>query len=193
MEVPMVVVGDGAVGKSSLTLQYIQNIFVDFYDPTIEDFYRKQVEIDGEVALLNVLDTAGQEAFAGMRDLWVRSGKCFLLVYSITSRRSFDYVAQFYTDLLRIKDAGVGDVPVMLLGNKSDLGGEREVTVEEAQRKAEELRCPFLEASAKLRLNVNEGFEMLVREYRNWLESKRETQNKARVKVLFARSSCSIL
>jgi small GTP-binding protein len=49
------------VGKSALTIQLIQNHFVDEYDPTIEDSYRKQVVIDGETCLLDILDTAGQE------------------------------------------------------------------------------------------------------------------------------------
>ena len=51
----------GGVGKSALTIQLIQNHFVDEYDPTIEDSYRKQVVIDGETCLLDILDTAGQE------------------------------------------------------------------------------------------------------------------------------------
>jgi small GTP-binding protein len=59
----LVVVGGGGVGKSALTIQFIQGHFVDDYDPTIEDSYRKQCVIDDEVALLDVLDTAGQEEY----------------------------------------------------------------------------------------------------------------------------------
>ena len=59
-EYKLVVVGGGGVGKSALTIQFIQNHFVDEYDPTIEDSYRKQCMIDEEVAILDVLDTAGQ-------------------------------------------------------------------------------------------------------------------------------------
>lgn len=62
-EYKLVVVGGGGVGKSALTIQFIQNQFPEEYDPTIEDSYRKQCLIDEEVALLDVLDTAGQEEY----------------------------------------------------------------------------------------------------------------------------------
>ena len=62
-EYKLVVVGGGGVGKSALTIQLIQNHFVDEYDPTIEDCYRKQVTIDEETCLLDILDTAGQEDY----------------------------------------------------------------------------------------------------------------------------------
>jgi GTPase KRas protein len=60
-EYKLVIVGGGGVGKSALTIQLIQGHFVDEYDPTIEDSYRKQVNIDNETCLLDILDTAGQE------------------------------------------------------------------------------------------------------------------------------------
>ncbi|KAL5032386.1 hypothetical protein BDV3_000963 [Batrachochytrium dendrobatidis] len=66
-EFKLVVVGGGGVGKSALTIQFIQEHFVDEYDPTIEDSYRKQTVVDGEVAMLDVLDTAGQEEYSAMR------------------------------------------------------------------------------------------------------------------------------
>lgn len=74
-EYKLVVVGAGGVGKSALTIQLIQNHFVDEYDPTIEDSYRKQVVIDGETCLLDILDTAGQEEYSAMRDQYMRTGK----------------------------------------------------------------------------------------------------------------------
>ena len=88
-EYKLVVVGGGGVGKSALTIRLIQpDHFVDEYDPTIEDSYRKQVTIDEETCLLDILDTAGQEEYSVMRDGWFRNGDCFLLVFSATSRRS---------------------------------------------------------------------------------------------------------
>lgn len=64
-EYKLVIVGGGGVGKSALTIQLIQNHFIDEYDPTIEDSYRKQVTIDEETCLLDILDTAGQEEYSG--------------------------------------------------------------------------------------------------------------------------------
>eukprot|EP00490_Sorites_sp_Unknown_P002761 CAMPEP_0114656540 /NCGR_PEP_ID=MMETSP0191-20121206/12498_1 /TAXON_ID=126664 /ORGANISM="Sorites sp." /LENGTH=98 /DNA_ID=CAMNT_0001873961 /DNA_START=92 /DNA_END=384 /DNA_ORIENTATION=+ len=82
----IVVLGGGGVGKSALTIRLVTDNFLDEYDPTIEDSYRKQVMIDDKPALLDILDTAGQEEFSSMQDQWMREGKGFLLVYSITSR-----------------------------------------------------------------------------------------------------------
>ena len=67
----LLLIGDSGVGKSSLTIQYVQNFFVTGYDPTIEDMYKRQQEIDGETSMLSVLDTAGQEEFFAMRDSWM--------------------------------------------------------------------------------------------------------------------------
>eukprot|EP00128_Syssomonas_multiformis_P000376 Colp12_sorted_trinity150504_noHs@14554 len=89
---PVVVTGPGAVGKSSITIQFTQHTFLDNYDPTIEDSYSKQVVIDDERAFLDILDTAGQEEFSGLADQSLRSGEGFLLVYSVTSRQTFQEV-----------------------------------------------------------------------------------------------------
>lgn len=106
-EYKLVVLGSGGVGKSALTVQFVQNIFVgessaassllvgslggcaDKYDPTIEDSYRKQTEIDGQQCLLEILDTAGTEQFTAMRDLYMKNGQGFILVYSITGSVTF--------------------------------------------------------------------------------------------------------
>jgi len=73
-------------------------------DPTIENSYRKQVEIDGETCMLDILDTAGQEEYSAMRDQYIRTGQGFLIVYSVASRSSFDAVANFRDQILRVKD-----------------------------------------------------------------------------------------
>ena len=101
----IVVLGGGGVGKSALTIRLVTDNFLEEYDPTIEDSYRKQVSIDNTVALLDILDTAGQEEFASMQDQWIREGKGFLLVYTITSQQSFDEMKTFYKNILRTKDA----------------------------------------------------------------------------------------
>ena len=82
----LVVVGGGGVGKSALTIQFIQSYFVTDYDPTIEDSYTKQCVIDDRAARLDILDTAGQEEFGAMREQYMRTGEGFLLVFSVTDR-----------------------------------------------------------------------------------------------------------
>ena len=128
------------VGKSALTIQLIQSHFVDEYDPTIEgpscpnpaltyvDSYRKQCVIDDEVALLDVLDTAGQEEYSAMREQYMRTGEGFLLVYSITSRSSFEEISTFQQQILRVKDRD--SYPIVVVANKSDLEHERQVSTQ---------------------------------------------------------------
>lgn len=160
-EYKLVVVGGGGVGKSALTIQFIQSHFVDEYDPTIEDSYRKQCTIDGEQVLLDVLDTAGQEEYSAMREQYMRTGEGFLLVYSINSRNSLEELQSFFEQIQRVKDTD--DVPVLVVGNKCDLEIERQVSYEEGLSLAQRFKAPFLETSAKQRINVEEAFYGLVR------------------------------
>ncbi|KAJ1660869.1 RAS1 protein [Dispira parvispora] len=165
-EYKLVVVGGGGVGKSALTIQFIQSHFVDEYDPTIEDSYRKQCVIDEEVAMLDVLDTAGQEEYSAMREQYMRTGEGFLLVYSITSRNSFEEITTFQQQILRVKDKDY--FPIIVIGNKCDLDLERQVPTEEGAALAKSFQCEFMETSAKVRINVDEAFYSLVREIRRF-------------------------
>ncbi|GJE96231.1 Ras GTPase [Phanerochaete sordida] len=165
-EYKLVVVGGGGVGKSCLTIQFIQSHFVEEYDPTIEDSYRKQCVIDDEVALLDVLDTAGQEEYGAMREQYMRTGEGFLLVYSITSRNSFEEISTFYQQILRVKD--MDQFPVIIVANKCDLEYERQVGMNEGRDLAKHFGCKFIETSAKQRINVDEAFTNLVREIRKY-------------------------
>ncbi|CAO3612158.1 unnamed protein product [Cunninghamella echinulata] len=169
----IVIVGGGGVGKSAITIQFIQSHFVDEYDPTIEDSYRKQCIIDQETALLDVLDTAGQEEYSAMREQYMRNGEGFILVYSITSRLSFEEISTFYQQIRRVKDKD--QFPMILVGNKCDLESERQVSSQEGFDLAKEFGCPFLETSAKQRTNVDDSFYEVVREIRRM--NKREQEN----------------
>ena len=97
---------------------------------TSADSYRKQCVIDDEVALLDVLDTAGQEEYSAMREQYMRTGEGFLLVYSITDRQSFEEIMTFQQQILRVKDKDY--FPMIVVGNKCDLDGERQVSTQGA-------------------------------------------------------------
>eukprot|EP00456_Euglypha_rotunda_P017117 TRINITY_DN1580_c0_g1_i15.p1 TRINITY_DN1580_c0_g1~~TRINITY_DN1580_c0_g1_i15.p1 ORF type:complete len:179 (-),score=36.95 TRINITY_DN1580_c0_g1_i15:10-546(-) len=155
IEIKLVVLGGGGVGKSALVSRFVTDNFLEEYDPTIEDNYRKQVMVDDESAMLDILDTAGQEEFSAMRDQWMRDGHGFLLVYNITSRKTFEDITIFYNHLLRTKD--VEKVPVVLVGNKADLKTERVIQYNEGADLAKKWNCPFLETSAKIKLNSEIG------------------------------------
>ena len=103
-----------------------------------------------------------------MRDQYMRTGQGFLCVYAITSRTSFDEITSFREQILRVKDED--SVPMVLVGNKSDLDSERQVATTEGADLAKSFDCPFLETSAKTRVNVEESFFELVREIRKSLK-----------------------
>ncbi|OXB84423.1 UNVERIFIED_CONTAM: hypothetical protein H355_010850 [Colinus virginianus] len=145
------------------TVQFVQGIFVEKYDPTIEDSYRKQVEVDCQQCMLEILDTAGTEQFTAMRDLYMKNGQGFALVYSITAQSTFNDLQDLREQILRVKDTE--DVPMILVGNKCDLEEERVVGKEQGQNLARQwCNCAFLESSAKSKINVNEIFYDLVRQ-----------------------------
>jgi len=150
----IVVLGSGGVGKSALTVQFVQNIFVEKYDPTIEDSYRKQVEVDGTQCMLEILDTAGTEQFTAMRDLYMKNGQGFALVYSITSQSTLQDLQEIREQILRVKDTD--DVPLVLVGNKCDLESERAVGREQGASLARSWgNTAFMETSAKSKINVS--------------------------------------
>ena len=167
----LVVLGAGGVGKSCLTVQFVQGIYLDTYDPTIEDSYRKTIEIDGKIFDLEILDTAGVAQFTAMRELYIKSGMGFLLVYSVTDKQSLDELMDLREQVLRIKDSS--KVPMVLVGNKADLTDERVISVEDGITVSTKWgRVPFYETSALLRSNVDEVFVDLVRQIiRNEMEN----------------------
>lgn len=181
-EYKIVVLGSGGVGKSALTVQFVQGIFVEKYDPTIEDSYRKQVEVDGQQCMLEILDTAGTEQFTAMRDLYMKNGQGFVLVYSITAQSTFNDLQDLREQILRVKDTD--DVPMVLVGNKCDLEDERVVGKELGKCLAGQFNCAFMETSAKAKINVNDIFYDLVRQINKKSPEKKLKQKKKSICVL---------
>jgi GTPase SAR1 family protein len=151
--VKIVVLGSGGVGKNEITVQFVQGtdcssilskfihsmsgIFVEKYDATIEDSYRKLVEVDGEQYMLEILDTAGTDQFIAMyvalalyflciyfkftfelnairRDMYVKNGHGFALVYSIIAQSTFNDIPDYHQLVVRVKDTE--KVPMVLVG-----------------------------------------------------------------------------
>jgi len=185
MQFKIVVLGDGGVGKTALTIQLCLNHFIETYDPTIEDSYRKPCMIDGEGCLLEILDTAGQEEYVALRDQWIREGEGFILVYSITARATFERLGKFRQQINRVKEGT--RVPIVLVGNKDDCSGEREVSREEGHQLGREMGCPFLETSAKTRHNLETAYYSVVRLIRE------ARGDKGKVTVTRRRPRCVIL
>ncbi|CAI9736514.1 ras-related protein Rap-2c-like [Octopus vulgaris] len=134
-EYKVVVLGSGGVGKSALTVRFVSGNFMEKYDPTIEDFYRKEIEVETAPCVLEILDTAGTEQFASMRDLYIKNGQGFVIVYSITSLQTFQDIKTMREQIMRVK--GVDRIPMLLVGNKVDLA--------QTQREKEENVAVFCE------------------------------------------------
>ncbi|KAJ9048359.1 Ras GTPase [Entomophthora muscae] len=160
----IVLFGLGGVGKSAITIQLMRKEFVEEYDPTIEDSYRKELMVDGEEAELNILDTAGQEEYSSMRDQYIRNGHGFMVVYSIDNRESFREANALLKKISQVKDKPY--IPLVLVGNKCDLSSRRQVSTKEGQDLARCWNSAFIETSAKLGIHVVDGFEELVRSVR---------------------------
>eukprot|EP01112_Ceratiomyxa_fruticulosa_P008760 TRINITY_DN226_c0_g1_i1.p1 TRINITY_DN226_c0_g1~~TRINITY_DN226_c0_g1_i1.p1 ORF type:complete len:198 (+),score=44.34 TRINITY_DN226_c0_g1_i1:327-920(+) len=176
-EYKIVVVGAGGVGKSALTVRFIQGNFVEKYDPTIEDSYRKQVEVDGSACLLDILDTAGQDEYSALREQYMKTGQGFVLVYSITSPTSLEAARKLRDQILKIKavkETAVPEIPspipIIVVGNKIDLEEERAVSTEEGKEFATKFGCEFIESSAKSNTNVPDIFFNLVQQINKWKE-----------------------
>ena len=157
----IIIVGSGGVGKSALTLQFMYGDFSEDYDPTSADSYRKLITVDSTELNLDILDTAGQEDYAAMRDNYYRTGEGFMCVYSIVMQDSFDKLENFFEQILRVTDKE--KIPFLLVGNKADLDSERQVDPIRGQELAAKYDCGFMETSAKTNTNVTEAFHSLVR------------------------------
>lgn len=141
--------------------QVVEEEEIDFSVPQAVRRDGWEYEDDGQTCLLDILDTAGQEEYSAMRDSWTRMSDCFLLVFSLVSRSSYEQARTLHDFVMRVKDTD--RVPMLLVGNKSDLEDRREVSSEEARAFAVSLGCPYVETSAKTRHNVEEAFFDLIR------------------------------
>ncbi len=186
----LVIVGCSGVGKSAITVQFIKNYFEPIYDPTIEDSYKKQVIVDGEVCHLDILDTAGQEEYSVMKEHYMRTGEGFLIVFAINDAKSFDDWITYREQIKRVKDCD--NVPMVLVGNKSDLN-EWIVDIKAAREIAKLYGLPFVEASALTRMGVDDAFYMLVREIRKFRKENKEKKVDKRKWIVARRKRCTFL
>lgn len=166
----VVIFGSGGVGKSALTIRFILGNFIEKYDPTIEDNYRKLVNIgDGDFYMLDILDTAGTYQFQPMRDLYMRNKDGYVIVYSIGELCTFEYMKTICESILRCNYHRAvinGEIlPIVIIGNKSDLqNDDRMVKFEDGFDYTQSLEnCLFFETSAKLGINIEQPFVELVK------------------------------
>jgi len=157
IDIRIITIGDSHVGKSCLLLKYIDNKFSNLYVSTIGfDLKHKQITLkDGNKAKLTLYDTAGQERFRSLARNYIRKANGILLIYDISDKSTFININKWMEN---IEDEIDTKLPIILVGNKSDLNDKRKVTTEEGENKAKEYGFPFFETSCKTGDNVNNVF-----------------------------------
>ncbi|KAM8788360.1 ras-related protein Rab-17 [Rhynchonycteris naso] len=166
----LVLLGSGSVGKSSLALRYVRNDFKSILPTVGCAFFTKELELGAASLKFEIWDTAGQEKYHSVCHLYFRGAHAALLVYDITSKDSFLRAQQWLKELE--KEFPPGEVVVMLVGNKTDLSEEREVTFEEGKAFAENQNLQFMETSARLNQQVTEVFNAVAQELLQRAERK---------------------
>ncbi|XP_072349891.1 GTP-binding protein Rheb-like isoform X5 [Scyliorhinus torazame] len=137
------VLGYRSVGKSSLTIQFVEGQFIDCYDPTIENTFNKTINFDGQDFYLQLVDTAGQDEYSIFSRSHTVDVHGYVLVYSVTSMKR---------------------IPTVLVANKRDLSEQRVVQTEEGKKLADSWGAAFLESSAKQNDTTVEIFKMMIQE-----------------------------
>lgn len=157
------VLGSRSVGKSSLVKQFIENHFLDSYYPTIESTFAKSVIYNGVEYDCHIIDTAGQDEYSPINAQYAIGIHGYVLVYSITSRRSFEMIQTVYDKIIDF--CGLTDIPCVIVGSKCDLAqSSRQVDVAEGEKLAKFIGCAFVETSAKDDINVGRVFELCLQE-----------------------------
>ncbi|OMJ73310.1 hypothetical protein SteCoe_28024 [Stentor coeruleus] len=151
-----IIIGDSAVGKSCLLLQFTDRRFKNDHDLTIGvEFGARTININDKTIKLQMWDTAGQESFRSITRSYYRGAVAALLVYDITNRDSFVSLSRWISEA---KAHGNKDITLILVGNKNDIEDQRVVSTEEAQSFAEQNNLLFIETSAKTGNNVDAAY-----------------------------------
>lgn len=170
------VLGGGGVGKSCITMRFCRSIFIDVYDPTIEDSLTRNLTYEGLPVTLDILDTAGQDDFIVLRRQWIEDRDGFILVYSVADRTTLDAGVKSFVDLIKeVKGASYDKTPVVLVGNKIDLGDERVVSDEQGRTFLTRFLPPsavYLGVSALTGTNVSEVFHEIIKQFRKFSPPK---------------------
>lgn len=154
----VVLLGSCYVGKSSLALQQCKNLFPQDYSPTIEDQYEALLHIKKIPSVLDVLDTSGNKGCSELQTQAIQYAQAFILVYSITDLSSWNTCWDIY---ILIRKLRIDNPPMMLVGNKSDLKDQRQVSFYLGKRLAAFMKCPFMEITSTRNIEVKNTFNCI--------------------------------
>ena len=170
LQIKLLMIGDSAVGKTSLLLRYANDTFSSTFITTIGiDFKIKTVDLDGRRVKLQIWDTAGQEQFRTITRSYFRGAQGIVLVYDITDRGTFNSVRSW---MAQINEHADGQVNKILVGNKCDNSSARKVSADEGRKLADEYGVRFIETSAKQNVNVTEAFRAIAQQVTSRIPSR---------------------
>uniref|UniRef100_A0AC35EXJ7 Ras-related protein Rab-21 n=1 Tax=Panagrolaimus sp. PS1159 TaxID=55785 RepID=A0AC35EXJ7_9BILA len=157
----VVLLGEGAVGKSSVLLRYIENKFNNKHLSTTQaSFATRKLNIDGKDVELNIWDTAGQEKYHSLGPIYYRGSQGAILVYDITDERSFERIKNWVRELQEVLK---GSAALFVVGNKIDLEETRTISKETALQYAESVNANYHECSAKENINIDSLFDNIAK------------------------------
>ena len=163
IKIKIMTLGESDVGKSCFIVQYTQNTFQEEYISTIGiEYYQKYLELDNKKYQISFFDTAGQEKFNSIASNSIKRANGILLMYDITKKQSYNRITEWMKSIMEYKDK---DFPIIIVGNKSDLEEEREVTEEEGKQLLNmynDYNLDFKETSVKNNKNVEEAALALI-------------------------------
>lgn len=179
IEIPMkvLIVGNGAVGKSSMIQRYCKGVYTNDYKKTIGvDFLEKKLSLNGEELRLMIWDTAGQEEFDAITKSYYRGAAGCVVAFSTTDRDSFDSVEKW---IEKVEDE-VQNIPMVLVQNKIDLVDQAVMTPDEANALAEKVKLKFYRTSVQENFKVTEVFQYLAEKY---LAKRKAEENAAKARA----------
>jgi Ras-related protein Rab-21 len=161
-EFKIVTLGEGRVGKTSLTLKFARNEFHDNEISTVQaNFIQKDVDLgEGAVVRLNIWDTAGQERFRALAPNYYRQANGAVIAYDITDSASFIRVKTWVKELQSQADK---DICIVIAGNKCDRESERQITAQEAIEYSQSIGASHFNTSAKSGKGVQEIYAEIAR------------------------------
>merc|ERR1712205_75365 len=161
LQYKLVLLGDSAVGKSSLVLRFVRGQFFEYQESTIgAAFLTQNVSLNDYTVKFEIWDTAGQERYHSLAPMYYRGAAAAVVVYDITNADSFSRAKSWVKELQR---QGSPNIVIALAGNKCDLASKRKVESSEASEYAKDNGLFFMETSAKTALNVEELFKAIAK------------------------------
>ena len=161
IQLKIIVIGDSGVGKTSFLHRYINDVFETDTQPTINiDIMNKRLFIKNEPVQLCFHDTAGTERFAAISNNYYKGSCACIIMYDVTRKSTFTSVERWLSKLQSILE---NTIPIIIIGNKTDICQEREISTEEGEKYAKTNKCYFIETSCLNGTNVNEAIDIVIK------------------------------